>query len=92
MAAQQLTIDDELQEFGPLTLELLDALAANGWELALTKPLAGGFGVDVSDGAPLKLLIARRGPIELREVGVSVREVAAKVAKEAARLQWVAAA
>lgn len=58
-------------------------LSLSGWEVVVTTPFAGG----IVDAPPGVLVIASRGPLELRHVGATVADVATGVFTEAMRLE-----
>lgn len=102
MVPGQLTIDEELIalnersydslgsmerlgetfEFGYM---LLNLLSISGWQVAVPKPFAG---LDESGERPAGVLvIATRGPLEVKRIGESVAAVATDLFGEAMRLQ-----
>lgn len=75
----------ETFEFGYMLLELL---TLGGWQVVVTKPFAGQDDQGHGDRAGV-LVIAERGPYEVRRVGASVATVASDVFCEAMMLaQW----
>lgn len=102
MVPGQLTIDEELIalnergyeslgsmerlgdtfEFGYMLLELL---SLSGWQVAVTTPFAGMD--ETGERRAEVLVIASRGPLEVRRIGETVAAVATELFGEAMRLQ-----
>lgn len=102
MVPGQLTIDEELIalnertydslgsmerlgdsfEFGYMLLELL---SLSGWQVNITTPFAGMD--ETGEHRAEVLVIATRGPLEVKRIGETVASVAADLFGEAMRLQ-----